>query len=268
MESRASVVRLPARPRLKKHRRLAGLWPRARLATMLIFLLLVGSSARSGAGLGTACYAGAGSVGVACPLGVAQVMAASRVFLPGLVLAGLAGVLLVVLFGRAFCSWVCPGRWIFNRGPASAKAPWQARAWIQRAIVGGTIGAAWMCHTPVFCLICPAGVICRGAVAAGTGGSLLPALGWLGALVGAEWASGRSWCRDLCPLGAAISQLSRFNPLLKVRANPEHCRPCVACRRVCPEGLSLVHDVDFTACTKCMDCQPACPRGAVELKLW
>lgn len=258
---------MAARPRLRKRARVARFWPRARLATMLVFLLLVGSSAWLGTALGTACYVGFGPVALACPLGVAQVMAASHTFLPGLALAGLAGFLFVVGFGRVFCGWLCPGRWIFNRGPASAKRPWRARVWIQRAIVGGVIGAAWVCHTPVFCTICPVGVVCRGAIAAGTGGSLLPTLGWMGALVGVEWASGRSWCRDLCPMGAAISRLSRFNLFLKVKANPERCRPCAACRRACPEGLDLARDTDFTACTKCLDCQPACPLGAVELKL-
>lgn len=252
------------RSKPKKRFRKANLWPYARLITTLVFFLFIGSNIWTG----TTCYVGVGTVGIACPLGVAQVMAASRTFVPALALAGLGGVLVVVFFGRAFCSWICPGRWIFNRGPVSKARPWRARAWVQRAIVGGAVGAAWMCHTPLFCAICPAGVVCRGAIAAGTGGSLLPTLGWLGALVGAEWASGQSWCRDLCPLGATISRLSHLNPFLKVKANPERCRPCIACQKVCPEGLNLAQDGDLTTCTKCFACQSSCPRGAVEIKLF
>lgn len=176
-----------SRPRRRRSRR-TNAWPRLRFGTTLLFLLLVASAAWGG----TTCYVDLGAVGIARPLGVAQVLAASRAFLPGLALAGLVGVLLVVFFGRAFCGWLCPGRWIFNHGPATARKPWRARVWIQRALLGGVVGAAWLCHTPVFCAICPAGVICRGAIAAGTGGSLLPALGWLGAAVSVEWASGRS----------------------------------------------------------------------------
>jgi ferredoxin-type protein NapH len=208
-----------------------------------------------------------GFLEIACPLGVVQVMAAARRLIPALLLAGASGLLLVLFFGRAFCSWICPGRWIFNRGPVRDSKPWRARAWVQRALVGGVIGAAWLCHSPVFCVICPAGVVCRGAIAAGTGGSLLPTFGWLGTVVGLEWASGRSWCRDLCPLGAAFSRLSRLNPFLKVKADPQQCVPCKVCRIACSEDLNLATDTDLTFCTKCMDCIPVCPRQAIELKL-
>ena len=101
-----------------------------------------------------------------------------------------------------------------------------------------------------------------------SGGSLLPMFGWLGVLLGAEWASGLSWCRDLCPLGALFTRLSRYNPFIKVEKNPEICKPCNICERSCAEGLNLSKDVDFSACTKCFECQEVCPRGAVEIKLY
>jgi ferredoxin-type protein NapH len=192
---------------------------------------------------------------------------ASKKIIPTLAISGLVGYLLIIIFGRAFCSWICPGRWVFNRGPAAQSKPWKHRVWAQRIITGGVIGAAWICHNPIFCVICPGGVVCRGAIAAGTGGSILPTLGWFGVLLGTEWATGRSWCRDICPLGAALSRFSRFNPFLKVRNNPETCHPCVACQRACPEDLNLATDRDLTSCTKCMECISACPRKAVELKI-
>ena len=253
-------TRTPAQGILRK----AGPWPKVRFTTTLVFLLLLAGKLLTG---GTS-YVSIGPVNIACPLGIAQIMAASRIFIPALALAGLAGFLFIVFFGRAFCSWLCPGRWIFNRGPVTAKMPWRARAWIQRGLMAGVVGVAWVCRSPVFCPICPAGVICRGAIAAGTGGNPLPTFGWLGALVSLEWASGRSWCRDLCPLGATLSRLSRFNPFFKLKSNPEHCLPCLACQKACPEGLSLAHDTDFSTCTKCLACMSACPRGAVDLKLW
>lgn len=51
-----------------------------------------------------------------------------------------------------------------------------------------------------------------------------------------HWLSGRSWCRDLCPLGALTSRLSRFNPFFRVKSNPTSCHPCAICTRACPRG--------------------------------
>lgn len=257
------TTKIAVSPRIRRRARKKSNWPKARFFATLLFFLLISSNIWAG----STCSINVGAIEISCPLGVVQAMAAARKFIPALALAGLGAVLLVLFFGRAFCSWICPGRWIFNRGPASNSKPWRARAWMQRIIVGGVIGAAWVCQTPVFCVICPAGVVCRGALAAGTGGSILPAVGWLGMLIGVEWASGMSWCRDLCPLGAAFSRLSRLNPFMRLKANPNQCVPCKACSRACPEGLNVATDTDLSTCTKCFICQSACPRDAIELKV-
>ena len=187
---------------IKKRRATGKLWARLRLGTSIGALLLIATSAWWKFELGTFSAVRVGPITIACPLGVAQVLAASQAFMPALALAGLGGFLLIVLFGRAFCGWLCPGRWILNRGPWQSSKSWPVHPWIPSAITGGLIGLSAVVHTPVFCPICPAGVVCRGAIAAGTGGSLLPTFGWLSAVMGFEWLSKRSWCRDLCPRGA------------------------------------------------------------------
>ncbi len=251
-----------ARPRPRKIVKQSKRWPRLRLVVTVLFFLLITSNIWAS----TSCSFNIGSVEFACPLGVVQVMAAARTFIPALALAGFLGFVLVVIFGRAFCSWICPGRWIFNRGPAADAKPWKYRVWAQRAIVGGVVGASFACKSAVFCIICPAGVACRGAIAAGTGGSILPTIGWFGTMLGIEWSTGRSWCRDLCPLGAAFSRISRFNPFFKPESDPAKCIPCQACSKACPEGLNLSTDQDFSTCTKCLACETACPRNAVSIK--
>ena len=257
------AINTAARNNLNNNSAKKDYWPQARLATTLIFFYLVGGNLWTG----TTCYVGISALTIACPLGVVQVLAATRSFIPFLAIAGLFGIGLVVFFGRAFCSWICPGRWVFNKGPKSSPIPPKIRDWTQRALIGGVVTAAYFCQTPIFCVICPLGLVCRGAIALGTGGSVLPSIGWMGVLVGVEWTSGRSWCRDLCPLGAAISQLSKLNPFLKFKANSDSCVPCNICERACPEGLNLSKSPEMATCTKCFACQPACPRDAIELKL-
>jgi ferredoxin-type protein NapH len=242
--------------------------PWLRGGVTLILLLAIVISAPLDVGVGSYSALSLGPVTIACPLGVAQVIAATRQIAPVLALGGLASVLLIVIFGRVFCGWLCPARWAFNRGPNMAARPWRRRAWIQTGVVAGVIGLAAVCQTPVFCVVCPVGAVCRGAIAAGTGGSLWPALGWLSAAVGVEWLSGRSWCRDLCPLGALTSRLSKLNPFFKPRSDPTSCHPCVVCARACPEGLSLHKDADLSTCTKCLNCTRVCPQGAAKITLF
>lgn len=255
-----------ARPAVRKIEKYNS-WARIRFVTTIVVLILIILSAMLDINLGTFSSFSLGPITVACPLGVAQIMAASQTFLPGLALAGLLGFLLTVFFGRAFCGWLCPGRWIFNHGPRTAKTPWKYRGWVQGGIVASVIGAAMFAHNPLFCIICPVGAICRGAIAAGTGGSVLPSVGWLGALLSVEWLSGRSWCRDLCPVGATLSRISALNPFIKPKANEEKCRPCLACMKKCPENMNLSQTPSLASCTKCFACQGACPRDAVEINL-
>jgi len=168
-----------ARSRPKRIAKKPSRWPRLRLIVTVLFFLLITSNIWAG----STCSVNLGGVEIACPLGVVQVMAAARKFIPALALAGFLGFVLIVIFGRAYCSWICPGRWIFNRGPAADSKPWKWRVWAQRVIVGGVIGASFACKSAVFCVICPAGVACRGAIAAGTGGSILPTVGWFGTML-------------------------------------------------------------------------------------
>ncbi len=242
-------------------------WPKIRAAFTITFFVLAALSAASNKLTVSTSFIGIGEWGIACPLGVAQVILATRELSPVFALGGLLGVVGIMFSGRFFCSWICPGRFVFNQGPTKNSKPWKHRKLAQRLISGGVLGAAFACHNPVFCTICPAGVACRGAIAAGTGGSLAPTLAWFGVLLGTEWATGQSWCRDLCPLGATISQLSALNPFIKVRRKEDVCRPCKACQKACPMGLNLSKDTDFSSCTKCFACQSACPRGAVTIAL-
>jgi polyferredoxin len=248
---------------MKRSSKSANYWPRIRLAFTLMIFALIAISFTGG----TVCYAGTKDLGVACPFGVVQI-AASSIKIPfTLLISGFLGLGVILLFGRAFCSWICPGRWIFNRLAKPGQLTYKFRSWIQVGLVGSVFFLSWICKFPIFCTICPAGLICRGELSVKANSNLSPVIGWMGLIVGAEWLSGLSWCRDLCPLGAGISLVSRFNPFLKVKTDPQKCVPCKACERACPEGLNLSADTDFSRCTKCFTCQSACPRGAVQIKL-
>jgi len=64
-----------------------------------------------------------------------------------------------------------------------------------------------------------------------------------------------------CPAGVCKA-------LLRFYINPEKCKGCLACKRVCPTGaivgeLRMPHFIDQSKCIHCGGCKPVCRFGAV-----
>ncbi len=78
----------------------------------------------------------------------------------------------------------------------------------------------------------------------------------------------RAWCRYLCPLGGAISLLSRFS-LLRIRRSGDACKSCAICERPCPVKLPIAQaNVVSSNCIGCLECVATCPRhDALEVQL-
>lgn len=77
-----------------------------------------------------------------------------------------------------------------------------------------------------------------------------------------------SWCRYLCPLGAALWPFSRVGRLRVVR-NGEICKSCHACDFACPQviRISAQDEIRSGECTLCFECMEACPeKDALDLR--
>ncbi len=68
------------------------------------------------------------------------------------------------------------------------------------------------------------------------------------------------WCRYLCPYGALLGLVSLFSPN-KIKRNPVSCIDCGLCAKACPASLKVdkVKTVWSDECTSCMSCVDACP---------
>ena len=87
---------------------LRGSRAKARAVVKLVVLAAIVVGLCVHTGFGTYSSAGIGFVASVCPLGALEGLFGAWAFVPRL-LIGLAAMLLVILvFGRAFCSWVCP----------------------------------------------------------------------------------------------------------------------------------------------------------------
>ncbi|MBQ8065791.1 MAG: 4Fe-4S binding protein [Prevotella sp.] len=81
------------------------------------------------------------------------------------------------------------------------------------------------------------------------------------------WRNGRTYCNTICPVGTVLSFLSRFS-WLKVRFDTEKCRNCSLCSKNCKASCIdyKTHTVDYSRCVVCGDCLENCKFGALTYK--
>ncbi|MEQ8954604.1 MAG: 4Fe-4S binding protein, partial [Gammaproteobacteria bacterium] len=71
-------------------------------------------------------------------------------------------------------------------------------------------------------------------------------------LVGTIFIS-RFYCRYLCPLGAALGVMSILSPLRIKRV--AQCEVCTHCQHSCPTGAIRMEKIDFKECVRCDICE-------------
>lgn len=79
-----------------------------RTATALAIILVVFIGFWTNLGIGTISAPGFWDISVLCPLGALGTMLASKMMVPRAVISLVIMVLLIVVFARAFCGWMCP----------------------------------------------------------------------------------------------------------------------------------------------------------------
>ena len=82
------------------------------------------------------------------------------------------------------------------------------------------------------------------------------------------WRNGRTYCNTICPVGTVLSFLSRFS-LLKIHFDTEKCRNCSLCTKNCKAACIDFknHTVDYSRCIACGDCLESCRFGALKYGL-
>ncbi len=166
-------------------------------------------------------------------------------------------VLLTLIMGRSFCSWICPfGTWLDGVGALKKNKREIPDAYIVNALRDRTIKYGFLLGfllasvafgSYFFCAICPIGAAARFAGPAFMGIPvlmLLPLFFFVGFSYVAYAYEPRMWCKYYCPLGGFLALLDRLS-YHRVYIEPHTCIECRRCEEVCPMDIEIVEETRF-----------------------
>lgn len=186
---------------------------------------------------------------------------------------------LTAIFGRVYCSTLCPLAVVMDLGGRLARRRRRRyrpalnvlRYVVLAAVAFGAAGGVMALARDLD----PAGVfryVVETATAVIGGGAVaLSAVALAAAVVAGlmalGWWRGRLVCNTLCPTGAMLSLLSRSS-LYHPDINTDLCVGCGECARVCKAECidAVAHTVDASRCVVCFDCMAVCPNDAITYR--
>lgn len=79
------------------------------------------------------------------------------------------------------------------------------------------------------------------------------------------WCNGRTWCNTICPVGTILGFLSKFS-LFRIRFIDEKCNMCGLCAMKCKASCidSKNKQIDHSRCITCFNCIESCNRNAMK----
>ena len=79
------------------------------------------------------------------------------------------------------------------------------------------------------------------------------------------WRGGRTYCNTICPVGTVLSFFARFS-WLKIRFDEDKCKNCSLCSKNCKAACIdyKTHSVDYSRCVACGNCINSCRFGALS----
>jgi ferredoxin-type protein NapH len=229
-----------------------------------------------------------GGVSLTDPLGAAESAAAGHSLAWTILIGAAIPVLLTVVLGRVFCSWICPAGLMFELTdklrrlvpkryfPGANLSFWRGHKYV---LLGTGLLLSFFLGAPLLGLFYPPALLGREtalAVQTWFGGLTKDPIqsGWfalsgislfLFGIILLEWVvSKRMWCRYLCPGGALYSLLGRKR-LLRLKNETSLCTECGECVRVCPMGLNPMRQEFGMECDHCFECLTHCSPGSVQL---
>ncbi len=232
-----------------------------------------------------------GPLSMSDPLAAAESIAGRKRVVGVVLVSLLVPVILTLLFGRVFCSWICPMGLLMELSdklrrvlgfleihPGNLRFP----RWTKFALLAAGLICATIFSVPVLGYIYPPTIIGREAhdfvfgifdrAEEGHFGFWAGGLTWMSLIIVGialfEVAvSRRWWCRYVCPGGALYSLLGAARPI-RVKLRQANCTSCGDCVVACPVGLIPMRDKMGIECDNCGVCISHCNDDALAYGLW
>ena len=183
-------------------------------------------------------------------------------------------VVLTLVFGRIYCSVVCPLgvmqdviSWIHGRFKKNRFTYIGEKRWLRYGVLVVFVVAMLAGIGSFVALLAP--YSSYGRIVVNLLNPVMPtvvvAAVTLVVLIVLAWLYGRTYCNTICPIGTVLSFVARFS-YLKIRFDEEKCRNCSKCTKNCKASCIDFknHTVDYSRCVVCGDCISECKFGALR----
>ena len=79
------------------------------------------------------------------------------------------------------------------------------------------------------------------------------------------WRNGRTYCNTICPVGTLLGFISRYS-LFRIQFDNDKCNSCGLCTMKCKASCinSKDKEIDYSRCVTCFNCIEACNRSAMK----
>ena len=203
--------------------------------------------------------------------------AAKIQFLPAVLSLSLIAVAIIVvalLFGRIYCSVICPlgvmqdiYSWLGGKIKKNRFSYVKEHKWLRYTVCAIFVVCLIFGFTPVITLLEPYGNFGRIVTSFYMRNVTLSIIAWVMMLILGVLAFlyGRAYCNSICPVGTILIFFSRFS-LFRVRFDQDKCKHCGLCEKNCKARAidAKAGTVDYSRCVVCGDCTAQCKFDALH----